>query len=447
MKKYKGLKISIISVLLLCIILFILYYVTGGKNSVLPYNRKFTQESEEMFIEEEKKDQFEKVKYRYQYYTVEALVNRYLTYLNDSIYDETDIKEASQEALYSIMDSTYLEDFNISNKEDLVERYEDFKEKEEIEIKNIYIYELENNVDLFLVKGWLKLAEKDVQIFIKLDMTNSRFSVFPNEYLEKNEYSEKAAKEDLQKFSELIEENEYNKFKQVNVSDERMAVVYFNDLKNTLLGNVEKAYNYIDEEYRNKRFGNIENFQKYLENNKSDLSNIEISSYLVNRYEDYTEFVCKDQFQNVYVIKETAVMDYTVELDDYTLDYKFQDMVNEYNSSNDQYKIAYNINKWVKMANSRDYDAAYKVLDKTFRETEFGSVEKFEEYMRRAFPEHYEIEFGEFNKESGIYTLKVIFNDVTGNEQNRKEKTILMRLEDDMNFVMSFNITKADYPM
>ena len=345
------------------------------------------------------------------------------------------------------MDSTYLEDFNISNKEDLVERYEEFKEKEEIEINNIYIYDLENNVDLFLVKGWLKFAEKDVQIFIKLDMTNSRFSVFPNEYLEENEYSEKSDKGDLQKFSGLIEENEYNKFKQVNVSDERMAVVYFNDLKSTLLGNVEKAYNYLDEEYRDKRFGNVENFQTYLENNKSDLSNIEISSYLVNRYEDYTEFVCKDQFQNIYVIKETAVMDYTVELDDYTLDYKFQDIVDEYNSSNDQYKVAYNINKWVKMANSRDYNAAYQVLDETFRKTEFGSVEKFEEYMRRAFPEHYEIEFGEFNKESGIYTLEVIFNDVTGNEQNRKEKTILMRLEDDMNFVMSFNITKADYPM
>ena len=211
----------------------------------------------------------------------------------------------------------------------------------------------------------------------------------------------------------------------------------------------------MSKEYREKRFVNLENFKKYVENNKEEIKNIDITQYLVNGLEDYTEYVGKDQYGNLYIFKEKAVMDYTIELDDYTLDYEDKEFLEEYNSSTDQYKVANNINKIVKMINNRDYLSIYNVLDETFRETEFGSIEKFEEYMRRAFPEHYEVNYEKFDKEDeGIYSQNIILTEIMikdeddeyqeGDEGDIVQKTILMKIGDNTDFTISFNITKAD---
>ena len=206
----------------------------------------------------------------------------------------------------------------------------------------------------------------------------------------------------------------------------------------------ELAYNYLNEEYRSERFnGNVDLFKQYVQNNLTEIEGIQFKKYLINTYKEYREIVCQDQYKNLYIFKETNPMIFELELDDYTLDYKNEKYLNEYNSSTDQYKVANNINKWIKMLNNRDYKAAYNVLDETFRER-FGGEEGFETYMRKAFPLHYEIEYGEFTKESGIYTQKITLTDITGESDSKIIKTILMDLREGTDFVMSFNTTRAD---
>ena len=440
MNKYKILKILIIIFMILCILIGIVYLIFSNGNSLSPYERKSTPENEEMFIEENS-EVLEKVKYRYHYYTIQLLTERYLTYIKDSLYDDSGIRDASREALYSIVDNSYLKEFNISDRNQLIDRYKDILEEEQIEVKNIYNLRLSDNIELFLVKGLLVLNNQEIEIFVKLDTLNKTFSVFPDEYLEKYEYSENSNNINIDKGE--INKNEYNTFKFSDISDEKMALSYFNILKSDLVGNAEVVYNYLNEEYRNKRFENIENFNKYIEDNKAELSQIEMDSYLINYYTDYTEFVCRDQYENIYIFRETAINEFTLLLDDYTLDYQDEEYLNEYNSSTDQYKVANNINKWIKMLNNRDYQAAYNVLEESFRER-FGGEEGFETYMRKAFPLHYEIEYGEFTEESGIYTQKITLTDITGESDGKIIKTILMDLGEGTDFVMSFNTTRAD---
>ena len=117
-----------------------------------------------------------------------------------------------------------------------------------------------------------------------------------------------------------------------------------------------------------------------------------------------------------------------------------ENFVTEYNNSDDQNKIMLNIDKWIQMLNNRDYKAAYEVLDETFRNNNFASEEKFEQYMREKFPLHYKLEFGEYSNESDIGMQKIILTDITEEDKNEIQNTIIMQLKDNYEFVMSFEI-------
>ena len=68
--------------------------------------------------------------------------------------------------------------------------------------------------------------------------------------------------ENKSKSDELtISKNKYNLFKNINVTNEDMARNYLNDYINKALNYPELAYNLLDEEYKNKRFGNLEEYK------------------------------------------------------------------------------------------------------------------------------------------------------------------------------------------
>ena len=159
----------------------------------------------------------------------------------------------------------------------------------------------------------------------------------------------------------------------------------------------------------------------------------------MNSYDGYKEYVCKDQYENLYIFKDTSVMNFKVELDTYTMENsKFTDT---YNSSNTEYKVMMNIDKWIQMINCRDYRSAFNVLDETFRTTNFNNdVDKFEEYMRYSFPDHYKVEYGDYSEETGISIKEITLTDITGKNTDTIEENIYMQLKDGTDFVMSFNL-------
>ncbi len=448
LKLIKVIGIVLMILIVIVAIILIIFYKkaevgTSGENLEVT-----TFETKDTYVSIENID---KLKNKNKYYTVKMLVERYFNYIKDSSDEELneELRMLNTTALISVLDEKYKEEFDINN-DNVLENYNDINQDEVMEIDDIYFVEENASSNIFLVYGTMLIQQKEFKLMVRTDSLKMLFSIYPEEYMEKYDYSYENNKEDFENlFVDALEVNEYNKFEYNTVSSERMAVIYFNDFKDKLLGNVEKAYESLDEEYREKRFGSLENFKKYVDDNRSDLSKLEISSYLSENKNGDTIYVCKDQFDGVYIFNEIAVEEYTVELDDYTLDYDDDEFLEEYDKSSDKYKVANNINRWVKMINSRDYEAAYSVLDETFRETEFGSLEKFEEYMRRAFSEHYEVEYEEFTEETNkIYTQKIILNEVSSQdddqEKDKIEKTIIMKLENDTDFVMSFNITKAD---
>lgn len=121
-----------------------------------------------------------------------------------------------------------------------------------------------------------------------------------------------------QKEINFIKNYEINEFIPTYISDEDMARIYLNDFVNTMFLNTEYAYTLLDEEYKMKKFGSYENFENYV-------YSLEYSSYNILKYykkekKGYTIFGVYDKNNNLFVFKTKGVMQYSVYLDDYTVE-------------------------------------------------------------------------------------------------------------------------------
>ena len=102
------------------------------------------------------------------------------------------------------------------------------------------------------------------------------------------------------------------------VSEEDMAKIYLKDYVHNMYYDIDKAYDSLDTEYRNKKFGSIEQYKTYV-------YNLEHTAFVVSRYyvqtkDEYIIFGVYDTFGNLYIFKTNGVMQYSVYLDDYTVE-------------------------------------------------------------------------------------------------------------------------------
>lgn len=119
-------------------------------------------------------------------------------------------------------------------------------------------------------------------------------------------------------YEEFLKNYEVNEYIPVYVSDEDMAKIYLNEYINTMYLNTEKAYELLDKEYRSKRFGNITNYKNYV--NSLNYSSYKLDKFYVKTSDEYKIFGVYDTNGNVFIFKTNGVMQYTVYLDDYTVE-------------------------------------------------------------------------------------------------------------------------------
>lgn len=111
---------------------------------------------------------------------------------------------------------------------------------------------------------------------------------------------------------------EVNEYIPTYVSDEDMARIYLNDYINTMYSDVDKAYELLDKEYRDKKFGNIDNYKNYIKT----LNNLsyKVDSFYLDNSHKYKVYGVYDTNGNMFIFKSVGVMQYTVYLDDYTVE-------------------------------------------------------------------------------------------------------------------------------
>ncbi len=390
--------------------------------------------------EEEKSDQIRDPE---EFFTVSSCVSQYLDFLNKNYeiyygYDDnnnyTQITNPS-EIILEVLSEKYIKEKNIS-KDNLQKYIQLFEDK--VSFVPLKMRMIENaEVQKYLVYGIIESLDnkylRDMYLFVNLDGLNTTFSIEPIE----KKYN------DIMDFEYINEEssinpNDFNEYIPVEVDSEYMCRQYFNLYKDMTLAKPEMAYDFLDKDYRQQRFGDVSNYIKYLNDNQEYLTTLQLSQYLVNGYDEYTEYVCKDNEENLYIFKETALMEFTMKLDTYTI--PTDNFTKTYKVANTQKKVMMNVDKWVQMLNARDYTAAYKVLNETFRNNNFGSEDKFVTYMREHYPLRYKIEYASFSEEGTSYVQHIKLQEIASESTEKKELDIIMRLEDELDFVMSFSI-------
>ena len=128
----------------------------------------------------------------------------------------------------------------------------------------------------------------------------------------------KLSKDDSLGYDEFLKNYEVNEYITSYVSDEDMAKIYLNDYIYNMFYDTKKAYNLLDEEYRTKKFGTLENFENYVDS-------LEYSTYVLARYykkdiNGYIIFGVYDKNGNFFAFKTKGVLQYTVYLDENTVE-------------------------------------------------------------------------------------------------------------------------------
>lgn len=432
MKKYIKILIAIlIIIIIMCCIC--LYFVTKSHEEIeVGNNESNILIQEEINIDEDidKISELKKVKDNNTYYTVTSCIEKLLTF----------VKKENKDGILDLLDKSYIDDKkinadNLSNHIKSIGKYQKLYASE--------VYEKNDGMEgkRFFVKGkqaigYNKEENIDVWYVIKVNNDESRFSIIP--YYEKAEVSD--LESSYKNNGEIIENNE-NFFVLKYATDDYMVKEYFYNFQYSILYDYKNFYDRIDEEYKNKRFGNKEKYLKYIKDNTIAIDNMTLQEYRVKENLDYTEYICLDNRSNYYTIKATDVMEYTIILDDYTI--KTPEFVEEYNSFDESKKIYTNIEIFIKMINNKDYDAAYGVLNETFRQNNFETVDVFANYMKKNFFDYTIIDSIKNMKKSGSYYV-CEFNTSSGIalSSEKGKETFIVALNDGTDFELSFDTTK-----
>lgn len=125
-------------------------------------------------------------------------------------------------------------------------------------------------------------------------------------------------KDDSLGYEEFLKNYEVNEYIASYVSDEDMAKIYLNDYVHNMFYDIEKAYNLLNDEYRTKRFVNLEQFENYVYS--LDYSTYDLARYYKKDVDGYIIFGVYDKNGNFFAFKTKGVLQYTVYLDDYTVE-------------------------------------------------------------------------------------------------------------------------------
>ena len=123
--------------------------------------------------------------------------------------------------------------------------------------------------------------------------------------------------------NELIEKYDANEYIPISITEEEIALKYLNDFKNIILSDTSKAYELLNNEYKNKKYGTYENFEKSIKEEFSlAFNSMTIKEYSIIKKGKYKYFYIRNNRDDLFVFKEISIMNYEVFLDNYTVEIK-----------------------------------------------------------------------------------------------------------------------------
>ena len=421
--KNKKLLIAIISLIILVIIILTIILISRKKfyeENIVDNDGNIVIEDEPQGdIEEQAIKDREKVINATYFFSVEECINKYLSA----------IKMGGAVEVLDYLDENYIQQNNLTKENILtnIEQGYDFLATKKKKKRDKTLYS-------FIVKGVVDddIYNQERFYIVDLDLSNNAFKIIP---LYNSNYTDVSQIPEKTKLNNIEVSNNHNKFEFLRLDDEEIYTKYAEYFVNLLKNNPTKAYDMLDEQYKELRFKNdFTKFTEYINlmnsNNKLDTEIKEISKYDNNKY------IVKTKNDNRYIISATYPMEFTVQLDEYTI---ITDSFKQtYSSASNVKKVSTNIDKIMKMINNYDYENLYNLLEETYKINNFGNINDFINYIGNKFynSNFYEIMSLEENEENTIIEVKVYKDNSANTEYNINK--IVMALNENTNFKFYF---------
>lgn len=353
------------------------------------------------------------------------------------------VEKGDSEAVYDMLSDDYKKENNI-NVTNVIQKSSLYKIPKAFpihiyqkELTNFTIFyidtivqnnEVVNNTDL-------KVTTQEEFYKVIIDIENNTFSI--NKINEDYYNSAIKAKENIKN---NITQNENNIVKYANITEKSLVSEYMLNYSNMLENNPQRAYEILNDEYKNAKFKDYQTFENFI---KQGIANgMELDTYS-KAYDENgnAKYVCKNVYGITITFKETAIMEYTVELDNYTIESK--EFTQEYERSKNQDKGIMNINKFFEMINMQDYSSAYSLLDENFKATYFKTQADFENFIKQYMFKYNTVKYKTYSDQIGsLLIYGITLTDSTKESDKEVNCNIIMKLLEDTNFVMSFEIVQ-----
>lgn len=420
MKKIKNI---IISLIILLIVLAVVIVILIRQTSNIDENNTVVNNGEQSNQNELAKNSIEETNI-YTILAIDNIIQNMFDYMRDN----------NKQALYNITDSNYVQKNNITT-DNATSIYINVQK---YYIQEVYVFQTNTRAEYYTYGFILKKGDSKAENYylkINRDLKNSTFSIEP---LKEEEYK-KAKNGEINQIENVeIKENSYNKYNYNLYSSKDVVKRYIKDYIFKMKYMPEVAFNLLDEEYRNKKFSNLDEFKNYVQKNSDRFDNFVLKSYGKEIEGNMTQYVATDTNDYYYQIKASTGMKYSVILDNYTIE--TEEYVQKYNSASDSTKIATCINKFFKLIDSKEYKNAYSYLDDTFKQTNFNTVDKFETYAKQKFFNHNIVSIESAEKVGDVYSCKVQIKSGVSLSAMSEDITVIIMLKENTDFVMSFSM-------
>lgn len=374
---------------------------------------------------------------RTNYFTIERIVNKYINLVNEKSNNLKYILSKQYINNYHINDNNIFEKCNIPSLQNSNQTYK-------LIISKMLTTQIDENTNIVVVNGVCRITDSDIRfnvdVLIEMDCKNNTYVIFPRQYVVDNNFNNLNNNSKIEKFmKEEIVKNDFNEISYSVLNDSEVATEYYNNYKELLFNYPDKAYEILDNEYKNKKFGNKNNFVNYIEENKTMFSLSDIEKYKVIKNENKIYYICIDSFDNKLIFEQQdGIMRYSTFLDSYTA--TISEEKEEYQKLDISGKAQYILTNFLSMINTKDYETIYNNLDNTFKQNKFKNVNELEEYIKSNFYEINSFEITNTNDDNDEYRAfecKVInMRDKT----ESKNATIVIKPTEESSFTMSFSV-------
>lgn len=424
---------------LILILIIIIILVTVGLFIMLNKNKKV--ETGPQKVEQIEQKGYASVTEPEKVFNIANDISSYLTTINQNNSSYFRINENGQKVqtvenekiqsiVYNILSEEYINQNNIT-KENVLQNVP------KIETSTLFVptqmeMQKKDKIETYLVKGIVEDIQYkyigEIYVIVNYDTENNTYSIEPVS-------NKTTSLEEIEKETTIttIEPNDNNKQIENTINDQYIATQYIYMYKRLALSKPELAYEKMDAEYREKRFGTVEDFTKYVETNRKEIQALVLSKFMKQNQ----KLICRDKYDNDYIFNITGgALDYTITLDTYTI--PSEETTQKYNSASEQEKISMNVDRVINMMNTRDYKNMYSLLDEEYKNTHFTTLEEFEKYMSIVYGKHYSYTIHQTDRESNVYILKIQLTQKEDNKQVNQPFTLMMQLKEGLDYKISF---------